>query len=50
MEFVYISKSGKSYSYKKTMLYNKKITLNEAIEQGYIQNKSKWALKGFVNK
>ena len=50
MEFVYISKSGKSYSYKKTVLYNKKIALNDAIEQGYIQNKSKWALKDFVKK
>ena len=50
MEFVYTSKSGKSYSYKKTVLYNKKIALNDAIEQGYIQNKSKWALKDFVNK
>lgn len=45
MEIVYISKSGKSYSYKKTVLYNIEITLEEALEKGYVQNKAKWAQK-----
>lgn len=45
MEIVYISMSGKSYSYKKTKLYNIEIALDEAIAKGYVQNKAKWAQK-----
>lgn len=45
MDKVFVSKSGKSYSYKRTVLYNTEISLDEARERGYVQNKSKWAQK-----
>lgn len=43
MDTVYISKTGKTYSYKQTATYNIAINLDEALEKGYTQNKAKWA-------
>ncbi len=45
MDTVYLSKTGNSYSYKRTTVYNIPIDLDEAIAQGHVQNKSKWAQK-----
>ncbi len=45
MDRVYISKTGNSYSYKKTATYCIAIDLDEAISKGHVQNKSKWAQK-----
>lgn len=45
MDTVYISKTGNSYSYKKTATYCIAIALDEAVAKGQVQNKSKWAQK-----
>lgn len=45
MDVVYISKTGGSYSYKKTATYCIAIALDEAEATGHVQNKSKWAQK-----
>ncbi len=45
MDTVYLSRTGNSYSYKRTAIYCIPIDLDEALASGHVQNKSKWAQK-----
>lgn len=45
METVYITKTGKTYSYKEAGKYTIPITLDEAEARGLILSKYKWAQK-----